>query len=460
MIAELGVVDRKMIAQKMHYLITVVSCLSTTCLFTMLACLESCTDEPSPISSSHNQRSVFLDTAFVDPSEVWLRLSSTDLSGASSFEVYRDTTLILSRHIVQPDTTLIDTMLLPAKIYQYRAYRSVNNRRVESTRALLVQTMDTTSHEFTWDFDTLGDGNGSYLKDVFILNDTSVFAVGALYVRDSAGQYNSDPYNVARWDGRSWKLSTATYVPFNAVFGFADTDVWAGTSAPYHWDGRSWKAFNVTGIFNGYVNKIWGTSSSNMYMVGTNGAIMHFNGSVWQKMESGTDVDLLDIWGTPDGNVVWACGWIDFKPTVLLRLINGVWEKAFEDPYPFVLREDSLSGILTSVWAPNGHRLFILSDLGLFTATSNIQGQAKRIPFPSTWSGFPWILRGNAVNDLVVVGEYYTLAHFNGLTLKQYEQFKGYGRLVSVCVRNNLVVAVGYSFDPINSQGIVVRGRR
>src|ERR1051325_2079055 len=146
-IAELGVVDRKMIAQKMHYLITVVSCLSTTCLFTMLACLESCTDEPSPISSSHNERSVFLDTAFVDPSEVWLRLSSTDLSGASSFEAYRDTTLILSRHIVQPDTTLIDTMLLPAKIYQYRACRSVNNRRVESTRALLVQTMDTTSHE-------------------------------------------------------------------------------------------------------------------------------------------------------------------------------------------------------------------------------------------------------------------------------------------------------------------------
>jgi hypothetical protein len=37
---------------------------------------------------------------------------------------------------------------------------------------------------------------------------------------------------------------------------------------------------------------------------------------------------------------------------------------------------------------------------------------------------------------------------------------RGYGRLVSVDQHNNFVVAVGYTFDPIHSKGIVITGRR
>jgi hypothetical protein len=245
-----------------------------------------------------------------------------------------------------------------------------------------------------------------------------------------------------------------------AVFAFAEDDIWAGTSGPYHWDGTTWKTFKLNGAFNGYINKFWGTSSHDIYMVGTNGSIAHYDGNTWQKMESGTDVDLLDVWGSTDGSIVLACGWIDFKPTVLLRLRKGIWEKAFEDPFPFIIREDSLSGILTSLFTPNATRLYILSDAGLYNTTSDTRGVAKRTPFPSTWSGFPWRLRGNASNDLMVVGEYYMLGHFNGITFHHYRDLRGYGRLVSVDQHNNFVVAVGYTFDPIHSKGIVITGRR
>ncbi|MBI3006249.1 MAG: hypothetical protein HYY49_12660, partial [Ignavibacteriales bacterium] len=41
---------------------------------------------------------------------------------------------------------------------------------------------DTTSHNFTWTIDTVGDGNSSVLYDVAIINDTLAYAVGEIYL--------------------------------------------------------------------------------------------------------------------------------------------------------------------------------------------------------------------------------------------------------------------------------------
>ena len=48
------------------------------------------------------------------------------------------------------------------------------------------------------------------------------------------------------------------------------------------------------------MNKIWGTSSQDLYVVGYGGNIAHYNGSSWTKIESGTDLDIQDIWGIID----------------------------------------------------------------------------------------------------------------------------------------------------------------
>lgn len=42
---------------------------------------------------------------------------------------------------------------------------------------------------------------------------------------------------------------------------------------------------------------MWGTSGTNIYCIGRNGAIYHYDGSTWQKLASGTTVDIQDIWG-------------------------------------------------------------------------------------------------------------------------------------------------------------------
>jgi len=163
---------------------------------------------------------------------------------------------------------------------------------------------DTTSHGFIWQVDSVGEGPSDVLRDVVILNDTLAYAVGELYLRDSTGQLDPQPYNFARWNGSDWKLSRSTNVGLRAVFAFGPNDVWVGTSSPYHWDGNRWAEYTVTGVFNGYINRFWGTSSGDLHMVGTNGSIAHWNGSSWLPLASGTTLDIGDVYGATDSGGV------------------------------------------------------------------------------------------------------------------------------------------------------------
>jgi len=85
----------------------------------------------------------------------------------------------------------------------------------------------------------------------------------------------------------------------------------------------------IGGVDNGQsINKLWGTSSYNLYGVGDKGMIAHYNGSSWQKMESGTTVDLNDIFGL-DANHIWAIGTMsDGNGTVILSF-DGMAGKAY-----------------------------------------------------------------------------------------------------------------------------------
>jgi hypothetical protein len=66
-------------------------------------------------------------------------------------------------------------------------------------------------------------------------------------------------------------------------------------------------------------------------------------------------------------------------------------------------------------------------------------------------------IRGNASNDVITVGDFGIVAHFNGVTWNVYNELAiAVGNYESVSIKNNLVVAVGFS----NAQGIVVLGKR
>ena len=199
-------------------------------------------------------------------------------------------------------------------------------------------------------------------------------------------------------------------------------------------------------------------------MVGTNGSIAYYNGNSWQKMESGTDVNLTDVWGSPDGSVVWACGYNENNArTCLLRNEGNGWGIAYDGTNSrVIIRQDSLSGAFTGIYAPNTKLVYICSSAGVYEAPINTNGNGKRLSFTETWfPGFPRGIRGNNRNDFTIAGDYTMLAHYNGVTWRYFSELRTSNmHFNAVAQRCNLIVGVGVIPDPIHSRGFVARGRR
>jgi hypothetical protein len=391
----------------------------------------------------------------VGVTDVWLKIHVPPLFQNFEITLKRDTTTLLRTILTNTDTLIADEDLLPNHAYTYTLMHDLGTNRKPETQ-IAVTTMDTASHNFTWEISTLGDGLSSELLDVAIINDTLAYAVGEIYKRDSLGNWINPPYNVAKWNGYHWELSSATSVPLRTVFVFADTDIWAGSSAPYHWDGRSWIGYNVTGIFGGWINKFWGTSSHDLYMVGTNGSIAHYNGTVWQKMESGTTFQMQDIYGAKNNKTG---GWEILAVAANLYSGNSARLLKINKQTSVTLPTDGLGQNLSGVWFKPPYHYYIV---GGFIYRNSKVGDSK----------FPWIkyspgeinnyytfaIRGTDINDIVTVGAFGELLHFNGATWKNYYNTLGMasGSFYGVAIKGNLIIAVGH----IDAKAVIAVGRR
>lgn len=343
----------------------------------------------------------------------------------------------------------------------------------------LTNGPDTTSHEFTWVIDTFGI-YPSHLKDVFVISETDIWAVGEIHTEDT-DCWNEDstewipPYNAVYWDGEKWNMQRIPAVtsmgsiskgPMRAVFAYSSNDVWifsqAGSYA--HWDGQNWESEYISERV-GSINKIWGNNPNNIYFVGTNGNITHYNGQKWERIESGTNVDLTDIWGNYDGSVIWACGFEDDKGSVLLRNTGSGFEKVLEITSPNIPHPpNQITHIFKSLWTDKTDSVYLGAIGRVYIAPKNTNGYARE----SFWwdydneTGYPpstEAIRGTTGNDFFVAGYNLFIEHFNGKSWYRYKEIEGNGIWYSVAVNKYIIVAVGRIYD--YPQGVVIiRGYR
>ncbi len=417
---------------------------------------------------------IVLTAEDVGVTDAFIRLKFLDTSNvqAKTFILMRDGKALMTNTIIANDTLLFDEGLLPKRTYKYKSYRLTNNTIVDSSAELPITTMDSTSHNFNFEVFYLGDGASSVLYDVAIINDTCVWAVGEIYKKDSLGNWDNEPYGAARWDGKKWHLMKVSYRDFGnttiwpgklkAVYGFSPDNIYVASSANLlKWNGTSWqeKAFFMNDIsWNGRVNKIWGTSENNLYLVGDNGAIYFYNGTSWRRLESGTDVTLTDVWGSPDGSVVWACGWNWQGGSVLLARRDENWIKLWDRTAPNF--PYSYYGKISTLWT-SGKKEYIVISSGRINRHS-ILNQNNVFEESFTLGNFAYCIRGNSKNNITIVGANSMIWHFNGYSWYQYTQFlNSDDRLNSVSLKNNLVVAVGLRYgSAFDKYGLIIIGRR
>src|SRR5574338_1708294 len=242
--------------------------------------------------------------------EAWIEVQIGSNDKTADIYIKKNDEIIKTIRIAQSDSLFYFDSLQPNTAYKFDAVTYEDGKEVKSNPVTFT-TLDTTSHSFTWQTFEFGQHSSSILYDVAIIDENNIWAVGEIYMNDSLGNPDPTCYNAVHWNGQNWQLKKiktnacggVDYPPIKTSFAFSTNDILFA-----HTDG-SITYFNGVGFINdcslitqlnGSVNKIWGVSENDFYVVSGNGFIACFKNGSWTKIESGTKTNINDIWGVID----------------------------------------------------------------------------------------------------------------------------------------------------------------
>ncbi len=428
----------------------------TLFLLLSLSLLWGCMDDP------FENHSLQLE-AEAGVTEAWLSLHVEGLKNDAVYTLQRDDTILFNNRLDVADTVIYDSLLTPATAYRYRFFATDQGETSPAAETVLT-TMDTTGHDFDWQVYTFGGQKGSSVfYDVAIIDENDIWAVGEIHTTET-DRWNEDstkwipPYNAAHWDGEKWTLKRIDWdgsvSKLTCIYAFSNDDVWFGVTNLIHWNGiefvKNWNPV-LDEFYDKTVNKIWGTSSSDLYIVGNGGLMAHYDGTGWTKIETGTELDLLDIWGT-DADNIWVCGFTEPIATVILNYNGSEWETYHYLPFNEYIEynKNQISGPVRSIWTNRKSQLWLANYYGLYRAQNSNSTSFKRYkPLTRAWNGgTTFNIRGNDINDIMFVSDEDSFWHFNGKTFKNYPVMGNVDNLIlAMAEMENGFIFVGFNFN-------------
>ncbi len=413
-----------------------------TALILLGICFTSCKKENNPIPPEE-QPQVNLTLEDRSCTEAWIKLSTGNLPLPSDVDLYRDSSLVETINLTSEDTVLYVDSLLPNRTY---GYQSVIQSTGQASNQLSVNTLDTTSHNRSWEVFYFGDYQHSSIRDIAIISENDIWAVGEIYIADTT-QNGYTMYNAVHWDGNQWELKRIQIsidgnlpVLLNEFLLFLQL-IFGWSGAFVKRDGQNCNFLSIRAFCWAWSpNKIWGTSSNDLYVVGNSGNIAHYQNGQWSRIESGTTVDLLDIWGSSDGTL-WSCGYTsNYSTTVLLRNSGSGWVKVFEGSAGEQNNGYTINQI-AGVWSKNDYRIYLLKSDGIFLQANNnelfLQKQLASFIYGS------YDIDGTDDNN-IFVSAYRFVGHWNGMTFREYPAiYQEHRKYYSIKARGNTVCAGG-----------------
>jgi len=408
----------------------------------------------------------FLTAGDVGVTDVWLKITLPYSRIHQPITLKRDTTTILNTTFTTIDTLVADEQLLPHHTYTYTLIQNFGKGMKHETH-LTLTTMDTTSHNFTWQTYILSNAGGD-ISDIAYISDTNIWAVGEMYIRDSLGIIEDQPYAIARWDGLKWTRQKIFYHDYGTIqthadrlyciYAFGSNDIYVCSGANLlHWDGTRWreKAFFMTDIpFNGQVSKMWAIDGQHIYCVGRNGAIYFYNGTRWEKLNSGTTYDIEDIYGSKNPMT----GEFEIYALAVQDSYLPVQTQILKIKGTSVLKISELPNVYLSIWFVPGKKYYLVGD-GIIWKYSWSDTSWYHKPIGTITRYGTGCIRGTGVNDIFTAGSYFEVTHYNGRDWYNYKDEipSSYGTVgAGIDMGKNTIVAGGY----IDQEAAILIGKR
>ncbi|MBZ0183690.1 MAG: hypothetical protein K8F60_14620 [Melioribacteraceae bacterium] len=421
----------------------------------------SCKEEPTKPQTETNLTLEVLDKSCT---EVWIDIKANDQANKLGSVYLNDE---FRTQLYLKDTLVYLDELMPNKTYIIK----LTNQEGIGTQTEFT-TMDTTSHNFTWEtFEFGGEGGSSYLRDVAIINENDIWAVGEIFIEDTY-TYDSNgvwqhPYNAVHWDGSKWELKRIFFYidpdqpnagkissECISVFKFENGDyiITSNVQAAVFRNGSDQyklihESFSWEERFG--LNAIWGKSTNDFYAIGKKGNIAHYNGNSWSKIETElngiTDNNISHIFGVENILTKEYEYYLSVPPTNTVYYMTSNYS----------LQKLELNNkFFRGIWSKNGLSVYI-AGYGI------VKGINKEWIEQSELNNKFYIeIIGTGENNIVAAGLNGNVAVYNG---KRWKNFKiGDGTNINffgAAITENIAISVGAKYGNSDT-GFICIGRR
>jgi hypothetical protein len=276
---------------------------------------------------------------------------------------------------------------------------------------------DTSSHNFSWSQSSiLGDAG---LSGCWVFGPKDIYVVGGAVWKYDGAKWT----NVSPTDQRGVNLSGG--LSGFSMFAQSESDYWLTYAGNViNVSGLKARLFLLDSLKPGFLHSSWGTSSSDIYSAGDGGTILHFDGTAWTKMASGTTKNLYSIWGTGDNNI-WAAGFYSTTAETGLVHFNGTsWQSI--DPKTVGNIGPGADGV-QAVWTCDsaGVPITVFSGSSVWrqSGSGSWRSDAGKVPNDLSGGGNVGLyeLTGNTANDIMAAGGWGWIGHWNGRSWKRYD---------------------------------------
>jgi len=154
-------------------------------------------------------------------------------------------------------------------------------------------------------------------------------------------------------------MNSGTTKDLQDIWGTSGRDVFAvgADGTILHYNGSAWSTMNSVPGQSLY--GVWGSSASDVFAVGAGGTIRHYNGSAWSAMNSGVTDYLFSVWGTSSTNVYAVGGGGSLR--TILHYDGNTWSPSYRN----------VGGLFRAVWGSSANNIFVVGDGGVIWHSSN-----------------------------------------------------------------------------------------
>ncbi|HRN27901.1 MAG TPA: hypothetical protein PL018_15045 [Ignavibacteriaceae bacterium] len=296
---------------------------------------------------------------------------------------------------------------------------------------------DSTTQNFTFETFEFGDGyESNELNDVWVFDENNIWAVG--YVRETIS--NNLSVNIIRWNGNNW-FGFGPQFNSSGIYGIWAIDssnIFFAVGAVVQFKNRAFKEFDLSnlGFTQGQgVHKLWGSSENNIWGVGPNGTIVHFDGTAWSKIDFDEGFRFDAITGSKQTGIAYASATSQQFNTIIVELKNG----AVNIIYDTTIDENHLTSFSIGLF---NEETLILGNKNVWTF--NILSKETEIKYVFPINGdFITLLAIYKPNDIYFFADKYgngeIMLHYNG------KRFSGF----NFSNRNSVIYGGAYAIKDL-----------